>query len=104
MYCANCGKEINNTASFCPYCGTKIMEQMPEVKRQTEAVNVSIPYGGKSSIQTANQASGASDYNRDEELPVYKRKNKAAFLVSFVPLIFAIIHVSILAFFSMLRG
>lgn len=23
MYCKNCGKEINNDVSFCPFCGTK---------------------------------------------------------------------------------
>ena len=23
MYCSNCGKEINDAASFCPYCGQK---------------------------------------------------------------------------------
>ena len=23
MYCRNCGKEIKNEASFCPYCGAK---------------------------------------------------------------------------------
>ncbi len=23
MFCKNCGKEINDDASFCPYCGTR---------------------------------------------------------------------------------
>ena len=23
MYCSNCGKEINDAAGFCPYCGQK---------------------------------------------------------------------------------
>lgn len=81
------------------------MRNTPEVKGQTGAVNFSVPYGGKSSL-TANQAFGASGYNRDGELPVYKRKNKAAFLVSFIPLIFAIIiHTPILyiMYFGMAR-
>lgn len=94
MYCTNCGKETSNAASFCPYCGAKKVEKIPEVKRQTEAANFSVPYGGKSFLQTANQASGASDYNRDGELPVYKRRNKAAFLVGFLP----IIHILSLVF------
>lgn len=75
MYCTNCGKETSNAASFCPYCGAKIMEKIPEVQRQI-----------------ANQASGASDYNRDGELPVYKRRNKAAFLVGFLPLIYFVFY------------
>ena len=24
MYCTNCGKEIDNAISFCPYCGTRV--------------------------------------------------------------------------------
>lgn len=94
MYCTNCGKETSNAASFCPYCGAPKVEKIPEVKRQTEAANFSVPYGGKSFLQTANQDSGASDYNRDGELPVYKRRNKAAFLVGFLP----IIHILSLVF------
>ena len=24
MYCIKCGKEIDNTSIFCPFCGTKV--------------------------------------------------------------------------------
>lgn len=65
MYCRNCGKEINDTASFCPYCGATASIKRPEVK-----------------IETVHRG-------MNEELPVYKRKNKAAFLVGFLPLIYA---------------
>lgn len=26
MYCTKCGKEIRNDASFCPYCGNKVIQ------------------------------------------------------------------------------
>jgi len=27
MFCPNCGKELNEGATFCPFCGTKIEER-----------------------------------------------------------------------------
>ena len=24
MYCSNCGKEIDNSMMFCPFCGAKV--------------------------------------------------------------------------------
>ena len=30
MYCKNCGKEIDNNAYVCPYCGFKTVETKPE--------------------------------------------------------------------------
>ncbi len=32
MYCGKCGKQINDNASFCPYCGAKIENRVPEYK------------------------------------------------------------------------
>lgn len=28
MFCGNCGNEIENDSSFCPYCGGKLEEKM----------------------------------------------------------------------------
>ena len=81
MYCSNCGKETSDAASFCPYCGAKTTATIPETK-----------------IGTVNQAFFDNNGNESEELPVYKRKNKAAFFVGFIPLIYAIIHGLILYF------
>lgn len=81
MFCNNCGKELSNIASFCPYCGTKTTEKIPEIKQET--VNW-IPTSGNE--------------NENKELPVYKRRNKGAFLVSFIPLIFAIFHYLVIVF------
>ena len=78
MYCRNCGKEINDTASFCPYCGVMVAIARPEVK-----------------IETVHQGMNISNENKEEELPVYKRKNKAAFLVAFIPLICIICRIGI---------
>lgn len=35
MYCKNCGKELENTASFCPYCGTKQSDTPTSNQQQT---------------------------------------------------------------------
>lgn len=75
MYCSNCGKETSDAASFCPYCGAKTTVTIPETEKRV-----------------GNKVSVASNDNESVELPVYKRKNKAAFLVGFIPLIYAIIH------------
>ena len=29
MFCAYCGKKINDEANFCPYCGTKLKDVLP---------------------------------------------------------------------------
>lgn len=35
MYCKNCGKQLENTVSFCPYCGTKQSDTPTENQQQT---------------------------------------------------------------------
>lgn len=62
MYCSSCGKKMNDTASFCPYCGAK-------------------------KVETVRPVPTMGNIHVNEVLPVYKRKEKAAFLVAFVPLI-----------------
>lgn len=39
MFCGKCGKEIENTSSFCPYCGNKINDQ--SIIENKNAVTVS---------------------------------------------------------------
>lgn len=80
MYCSNCGKETSGGASFCPYCGAKTAEDMPKLQPRQEAVS-----------QEAVQAAYVGNDRETEGLPVYKRKNKAALIVAFVPLIYAIL-------------
>ena len=68
MFCINCGKQISDTTCFCPFCGAE----------RTENIH-------------GNQVSDLSKYvEKEEDVPVYKRKNKAAPLVGFLPLIYAI--------------
>ncbi|MGN0308866.1 MAG: zinc-ribbon domain-containing protein [Lachnospiraceae bacterium] len=87
MYCKNCRKETSDAASFCPYCGAKTTVTTPETKKET-----------------VNQVSVESNGNESEELPVYKRKNKVAILVGFIPLIYAIIHGLIWAYSLVAMG
>ena len=32
MFCTNCGKELKDTARFCPFCGTKIESAAEKIK------------------------------------------------------------------------
>ena len=48
MKCNKCGKEIENNATFCPYCGEKVevevnYEVVEEKKNEEEMVNPTIP-------------------------------------------------------------
>ena len=88
MYCSNCGKETSEGASFCPYCGAKTAEDMPKIQPGPE---------------TVSQAAYVSNDRETEELPVYKRKNKAALIVAFVPLIYAILSSVVLLGAHMLK-
>ncbi len=38
MYCPNCGAELQNGASFCTYCGTKVAESSAEKEKQSQPV------------------------------------------------------------------
>lgn len=81
MYCSNCGKETSDAASFCPYCGAKKAAGIAEPKRKTIRP-----------VRTVNQE------NEGEALPVYKRKNKMAFLVAFIPLICIVCKVIVIGY------
>jgi DNA-directed RNA polymerase subunit RPC12/RpoP len=35
MYCLNCGKEIQESAKFCVYCGAKVTNSKPTESKQT---------------------------------------------------------------------
>lgn len=87
MYCSHCGKEINDTACFCPYCGAKKAAGMPETKEETVRSVPPVSYA-----------------NESEVLPVYKRKNKMAFLVAFLPLIGILFKTVITFVLFMLRA
>ncbi len=35
MFCGKCGKKIEGTAKFCPYCGTPVDQKVVPVKKNT---------------------------------------------------------------------
>ena len=86
MYCSSCGKEINDTAGFCPYCGARKAVGMPEMQAAVRSVSV------------------LDNTNENEVLPIYKRKEKTAFLVAFVPLIGIFFKTVITLFLFMFRA
>ena len=86
MYCSSCGKEINDTAGFCPYCGARKAAGMPEMQAAVRSVSV------------------LDNTNENEVLPIYKRKEKTAFLVAFVPLIGIFFKTVITLFLFMFRA
>lgn len=84
MYCSSCGKEINDIAAFCPYCGVKRAAGTLEKK-----------------VETVRPVPAMGNINENEVLPVYKRKEKAAFLVAFIPLIGIFLKTAITLFLFM---
>lgn len=92
MYCTKCGKETSAGASFCPYCGAVIEQAAPEKIPEPAPERIPEPVPAMNRVNNAApaQAPVVSIENQNEELPVYKRKNKGAFLVAFIPLIVAI--------------
>lgn len=92
MYCTKCGKETSDGASFCPYCGAVIEQAAPEKIPEPAPERISEPAPAMNRVKNVApaQAPVVSIENQNEELPVYKRKNKGAFLVGFIPVIVAI--------------
>ncbi|MBO4622762.1 MAG: zinc-ribbon domain-containing protein [Bacilli bacterium] len=47
MVCKKCGREIDDKATFCPYCGEKVEvleeEQIVREEKQEETINPTIP-------------------------------------------------------------
>lgn len=78
MYCKNCGKETSDTAAFCPYCGARKTVMMQE----TETI--------------VNRVSYENNHNEEQLLPIYKRKSKQAFFVSFIPTIYVFFEVLVM--------
>lgn len=48
MYCGKCGKEIDQSVKFCPYCGAENPNAVRTVPVQTGAAAEAQPAGGKS--------------------------------------------------------
>lgn len=92
MYCTKCGKGTSDGASFCPYCGAVIEQAVPEKIPERIPERIQEPAPAMNSVKNVApvQAPVVSIENQNEELPVYKRKKKGAFLVAFIPLIVAI--------------
>lgn len=87
MYCTKCGKETSDGASFCPYCGAVIEQAAPE--KVPERIQEPAPAMNRNN-EAPVRVPVVNIENQNEELPVYKRKNKAAFLVGFIPVIVAV--------------
>lgn len=91
MFCTKCGKETSAGASFCPYCGAVIEQAAPEKIPEPTPERIPEPVPAMNRNNEAPvRVPVVNIENQNEELPVYKRKNKAAFLVGFIPVIVAI--------------
>lgn len=47
MFCKNCGKEIDEKAYVCPYCGVKVKDELAEQREQQAARNLEADSGSK---------------------------------------------------------
>ena len=94
MFCKNCGRQVSDVAAFCPYCGEKITHTIQEVPE--EPVINPEPVVNPAPVVSGN-------INSDDNIPVYKRKNKAALIVGFIPLIYAIAAAALMVALITLR-
>lgn len=94
MYCKNCGKQTSDTANFCPYCGARRTENIPVGNIPTRnMLPGNIPAGnmqGYHKVMINPDFNMRNNVQSQEDIPVYKRKNKAVFFVGFIPLIFVL--------------
>ena len=51
MFCINCGKELKDTARFCPFCGNKIETPAEKIKNE----NVSMPVTEEKAVTPAER-------------------------------------------------
>lgn len=56
MYCSQCGKEMRDTANFCPSCGAKVMKAQPQ-----ESAEAPISFPGKDADSPSAEPSPADD-------------------------------------------
>lgn len=54
MFCKNCGNSINNNTQFCPYCGSKIIQEISNSPVQGVPVYVTPYIQGKRKISTGS--------------------------------------------------
>ena len=64
-FCRNCGKQINATASFCPYCGYHLTQNNKEGNLFNNSSNVNNPiYSGVNNLRTSE-----SDRRKNKRVP-----------------------------------
>lgn len=64
MFCVNCGKELKDTARFCPFCGNKIETAAAEIKQPApveEPVVKETPKVSDTPVQTMPEAAQLPD-------------------------------------------
>ncbi len=95
MYCRNCGKEVQNSGSFCPYCGTPYdaVNSAPQ-PQQTFSQNQS--YGG---YQAPYQQPADTYHNPTYSAPAPKKSNAPV-----VALIIAIIFITVFGAFMIMEA
>ena len=71
MYCQNCKIVINKKANYCPYCGSKLVEETEEIREEIKKLEAISENGSGVQLYTEKQ----------------KMKNSTAALISYLGLI-----------------
>ena len=82
MFCGSCGKEIDNHARFCPYCGaqTAAPQQAPvQPVRQTSPVQTAAPVQQNEAQPTAPASKTFGEVQQTTDVSA-KKKGKFKFL------------------------
>lgn len=90
MFCANCGKELEVGAAFCPECGVAVKQpaesvQPAEPVRTAEPIQSAEPVQSEPFLGKPSQQAAASDYSRmPQEQPARKKKGGRAGLIAVI--------------------
>lgn len=116
MYCGKCGKEVSNTASFCPSCGNKInvnennnINNVTNINNMNNGMNNNIPNNMPNNIPNNFNNGYNMNYNVSNSYnpninPNYsvtsKKKSNAPLIIGVSVLALIVIFVSVFVVFS----
>ncbi len=102
MFCSQCGKEMENTNSFCPYCGQPVAEAQPAPAYENTQMPNEYPQSAPQETPAQYPQGQPSPYQQVNYVPQYttqpapKKSNKGLILAIVLPCVAVFIVIAIL--------